>query len=320
MGATESDLHLNQFLTNVAIGYRRTGFIADLIAPVVPVAKLKDTYPIWSQADQWARPDTTRAPGTQAKTSVQGVSSDYYSCKNRAQKTPITLEMKANMDPVFVQGMYAGRAKYVTGLMQTDWEYRVAMQCFSITNVGTTVGVTTNWGLGGAVPLDNVFALMDYVTNMTGQKPNNLIFGNAAWNQFRRHASVRNIVFGSGYKQGLATKQQVAEIFEVEKVLVGEAFYNSAAEGHAASLQVLWGPHVWAYYAPANPSLEDPTWQYSFRWTQPGVPNMAAEFHPYDAKIKAEEVEVGYYQDEKIVGKNYAARLDTVNVNTTGGI
>jgi len=30
---------------------------------------------------------------------------------------------------------------------------------------------------------------------------------------------------------------------------------------------------------------------------------MTVEVHPFDRKIKAEEVEVGYYQDEKVVSK-----------------
>jgi hypothetical protein len=40
---------------------------------------------------------------------------------------------------------------------------------------------------------------------------------------------------------------------------------------------------------------------------------MTAERHPYDTKIKSEEVEIGYYQDEKITASEYGFLLVAVN-------
>jgi hypothetical protein len=43
---------------------------------------------------------------------------------------------------------------------------------------------------------------------------------------------------------------------------------------------------------------------------------MQAERHPFDPKTKSEEVEVGYYQDEKITGSDYSFLLTAVNSST----
>jgi hypothetical protein len=55
---------------------------------------------------------------------------------------------------------------------------------------------------------------------------------------------------------------------------------------------------------------------YSYRWAAGGLPNMQAERHPFDPKTKSEEVEVGYYQDEKITGSDYSFLLTAVNSST----
>ena len=48
---------------------------------------------------------------------------------------------------------------------------------------------------------------------------------------------------------------------------------------------------------------------------KPGDP-VPAERHPFDAKTKTEEVEVGYYQDERITGSEYGFLLLAVNSST----
>jgi hypothetical protein len=42
---------------------------------------------------------------------------------------------------------------------------------------------------------------------------------------------------------------------------------------------------------------------------------MQVERHPYNTKTKSEEVEVGYYQDEKITGADYSFLITNVNSN-----
>jgi hypothetical protein len=40
---------------------------------------------------------------------------------------------------------------------------------------------------------------------------------------------------------------------------------------------------------------------------------MEAEVHPYDRKTKSEEVELGYYQDEKIVASELSYLITDCN-------
>jgi hypothetical protein len=43
---------------------------------------------------------------------------------------------------------------------------------------------------------------------------------------------------------GVASKQAVADLLELDAIHVGESFYNSAKKGQAASYARLWGKHA----------------------------------------------------------------------------
>jgi len=58
--STGRDLHVDNWLSKVAINYRPPGMIADLIAPIVNVAKETDKYPVFSRKEAFSLEDATR--------------------------------------------------------------------------------------------------------------------------------------------------------------------------------------------------------------------------------------------------------------------
>ena len=311
-GATGHDLHLDQHLSNIAIDYEPKGMIADVIAPVVGVPKQSDNYPIWDHADVFRVEDDKRAPGTEANKIERGVSSETYFADNYALKMPLNLEDRENMDPAFVGHMREGRVKYIKSKLMLSWEKRTAELCTSGSNVGSYATVSSDWievRNSYSVPLDDCWTAIYNVADATGYRPNKCIMGDTAWRYFRKHADVIDIIHGNTGNKGekgarYATKENFKAIFELDDFHVGAAYYNSGGEGQDASLSLLWGDYVLWYYAPDKPSIEEPSFMYSFRWNKPGLPNMIAERHPFDPKTKSEEIELGYYQDEKITAKN----------------
>lgn len=312
MGATSHDLHIDQLLTNMAIGYRPEGFIADMIFPTVQVGKQSDLYSIFSRADALRRQDTKRAPGTRAKQIHRDVSSDSYFANNYALSMALVLEDKANMDPIFVSQLANKRAQYILDHLLLDWEVRVASQVTSTSNVGSSSSVGSAWN-GAGDPLGDVNQAIDNVYDSTGKAPNRVTFGLPAWRAFRRDATVRNLIFGVDNGGMYPSRQQVADLLEVEHVLVGGGFRNTGEEGVAESLTNIWNDNCLVSYAPNNPDVEVPSFGYNFRWSAPGLPEMVVERHPYDSRTKSEDIEAGYYQDEKITGSDYAFLITGVN-------
>lgn len=324
--STGKDLHVDQHLTNIAINYRPQNLIADMIAPVVPVNKQSDSYPIFSRHEAFAIESTIRAPKTEAKKITRSVSSAKYDAKNYALGSDVSIEDQANMDDAYRFELDIGATRYLIGKLGLDWERRVTALAVTTASVGSVFVCNSIWGASGANagdPIIQTFQLIEHVHGTTGQRPNSLWFGWKAWNRFRRNYHARNFLNGVNNGGGVVRREQITSLFEVSKVIVSEALYHSVNEAHVNSFPIAnaMEDQLIAYFAPSAPSREDPSWFYSFRWQNPTLPAPLSVFrHPYDSRKQMDTIEAGYYQDEIVVGADYAGRLITTAASGTAGL
>lgn len=310
MGFTGRDVHIDVPLSNVAIAYRPEGMIADQIAPIVPVPKQSDAYYVWNQADAFRAEDDKRAPGTEANVMARNMSSGTFYCLNYALKERTPYEDLRNADASFVFLSRQARAEAVKDKLMLNMEYRVAMQCTSGSNVGSYSTVASAWTTfttGNSDPIANINTAINNVEDSTGYRPNSMIIGSYAWRLLRQHADMILRTFGYQTTGGgrVVTINHVKSLFELDRVLVGGAYYNTADEGQTMSLSQLWHDNVLVYYAPMTPRIDKPSFMYGFRWNAVQGMNMQAEVFQLP-RAKAEEVQLGYYQDEKITATNLA--------------
>ena len=315
--STGRDLHVDRLLSQMAIGFMENDTIAGTIAPTVTVDKQSDMYSVFSRADALRTENDKRSPGTEANKITRTISSDTYFAHNYALKAQITLEDRENADPVFRQNLWNDNAAYVTRKLQLAWEVRVAALAFNASNVGSSAGVASEWDAAASSdPIGDIQTAMDNAEDTTGTRPNRIILGNDAWRSLRRNNQILNRLFGTNNGGGFPTREQVANLLDIPHIHVGNAYRNTANEAQAETLAKVWGDNVLLAYTPEAPSRDLPSFMYSFRWATGGLPNMQAERHPFDPKTKTEEVEVGYYQDEKVTGAEYAFLLLAVNSST----
>jgi len=88
--------------------------------------------------------------------------------------------------------------------------------------------------------------------------PNTMTMGRAVWSKLSSHPKVVNAVKGNLTNAGIITIQQFQEMFAdygIKRVLVGDAFYNTARPGQATNLARAWGKHISLTYVNsiANP-------------------------------------------------------------------
>ncbi|MDH4120434.1 MAG: major capsid protein [Deltaproteobacteria bacterium] len=311
-------VHVDQHLSNVALNYRPAGFIASSVLPTVLVPKQSDTYVIFEQDDLFRQERTLRARGGEANKTHTRVSSAGFYCVNYALKSDVTLEDRANADPLFVRQFEEGRVMRLQDGLFLDWETRLADLLTTPSNVGSFKAVGSSWtDHVNADPLTDLLTAVDNVETATGFRPNRVLFSGTAWRHFRRSTKVVNRavnphVSGGG---GYPSVSQAEDLLEM-KVLVGNAWRNTAQEGLPINLKQIWGDHVVVYYAPDQPSMETPSFGYNFRWSSSEVPNMQVERHPYDPRRKCTEVEIGYYQDEVITAKPLGFLVSNVTSST----
>lgn len=311
-------LHIDHHLSNMAINYRPQGFIADRIFPTVQVPKQSDTYVVFEQGDLFRRENTRRSRGGEANKIHSRVSSASFYCENYALKADVTLEDRANADPIFVQHFEEGRVMRVQDALFLDWELRLAGQVTNPANVGSSTAVGSAWtDYAASDPLGDLWTAVDNVEVATGYRPNRVLFSGTAWRNFRRNAKVIDKAANPNVNAGglYPSATQVEDLLEMN-VMVGNAWHNTAEEGLGLNLSQVWGDHVLVYYAPEQPSMETPSFGYGFRWNAAGLPNMQVERHPFDSRRHAAEVEIGYYQDEVVTAKPLGFLISNVTSST----
>jgi hypothetical protein len=314
--STGRDLHVDVPLSNVVVGRRPEGFIADQLLPITPVSKQSDIFYKYNHGHNRRHEVnlSARAPGTEAKKIHTTVTSDTYFAPNYALGTDWPVEDEVNADEV-LQWAEAS-AINVTDRLLVDYELRIADLAVTSANVQTVTAINTAWSnTTGSRPLDDIVTEVENFRQASGLRPNIAIVPEQVMTHLRRNDQLRDVLFGD--RGGLVTETQLAQLIGVQRILVPAAQVNTFAEteteNNSFSLADAWGNHFWLAKVNLLSGRYTDTWLNAFRWTSPllGVP-WAVQRHPFDAKKKIFELEVGYYQAEKVISNDLAIRVQSV--------
>jgi hypothetical protein len=314
--STGRDLHVDVPLSNIVVGRRPEGFIADQLLPISPVSKQSDIYYKFNHGEgrRYEPNLTARAPGTAPRKVHMTVSSDTYFAPNYALGTDMVVEDIVNADEVL--GWAESNALFLTDRLMMDYENRVAALAVSTTAVHTVTTVSTAWSnKTGSSPLDDMLDEVENFRQYSGSKPNLAIIPEQVMTHLRRSDQLRDILFGD--RGGLVQDGQIASLIGVDRVLVPMAQVNTFGETETIngswSLADIWGSHMWLAKVNLLAGRYTDTWLNAFRWTSPllGVP-FAVQRHPFDAKRHKFEMDVGYYQTEKVISTDLAIRVASV--------
>ena len=303
---TGKELHINVPLSNIAINYQDTIDLAGVIAPIVRVQKQADSYYKFSVAEAYAIENDVRAPGTEPNRITRSVTSETYFCKNYALADFLTYEDAVNVDAGLILTSRESRTRWLKRKLIQGNNYRLSLQCTSGSNVGSYSAVGSNWSdgtTGHSAPYTDIKTAINNVCGVIGEEYRNdltIVFGKTAWQEYRDHADIRTLVYGTagtGPNGRIVKQEQVKELHEVKRVYVANAMYNTVQEGQTASLSCMWDVDVLICYTPDQPSIDVPSFMYTFMW--PRVMDMQAMIHQVPRSYR-EDIHVGWYLDNKI--------------------
>jgi hypothetical protein len=284
-------LHVDKNLTNYAIGYKTTRGWSDNFLRTTPVAKQSDLFPVFSQADLWRRDDATAGRGAELNRVTVNVSSDAYLAK------------KANADDIY--RLETNQVEIIMDKLKMDEDIRIASLTTNTSNVGCASNVASSWSdYSNSDPFGDVNTHIDHVHLGTGYRPNTIVFGVTPFKSITRNNKIINKIRETGVDGGGidATLADLARLFNVERCVLAEGFYNSGEEGQALSLTEVFGDHVFVGYIEDRPNGQKPTWGTKFRWQNPNLPSpMAVQRIPMNMNNGCAAVQAMYYQDEKVV-------------------
>ncbi len=255
-----SSLYQSPLLSQVAVDFKNREYVADQILTPVSVPNLQGQYLVWDQGVTFKDPQTKMA---------QDASPGMLDLK--ATKSSFTLSIHAQaafVDPLEVSQAPEAQvramkvAKLANAiLLRRELDVAAQLTSTSVLTSNTTLAGVTQWSdYTNSDPINAIAVQADALP----RRPNVFIAGRDVITKLRMHPKVLSAI---QYTQtgGMAPLDALAALFEVDKIIIGDAFKDTAGEGLAASKSRIWGKDaILAYVDPSPPSpiMDQPTLGY----------------------------------------------------------
>lgn len=260
--ATQAPFPINPALTAIALSYRNEALIADMVLPRVGVSVDSFKYYKMNKDEAFTVPDTKIGRKSEANVVEFGGVEVTDSTADYGLKDIIPLQDIRNAQGTPFDPM--GQASLnLSRLVQLDRELRVSGIVFNAANYAAankaTLSGNAQWSdYTNSNPLSEILTKFDSML----MRPNKLVLGQAVWTTLRQHPRIIEAVKGTGaglQAQGTVSRQQLADLLEIQEVIVGQAFVNGAKKGVAPSYARCWGKFALAMYTEPVTSTQSAT-------------------------------------------------------------
>ena len=284
------NVHTDKILTNISIQYRNAAFVGTQLMPIVSVKKKSDVYYIYdSKGTRFRIPQTLRAPKTESKTVDWKVSTDNYNCNEYALNDLIDDIERDNADKPL--NLEVDTVEFLTDIIQLGLEMRIKTVVEAALSGHTP---ETKWSTPATSdPITDIENGKKAIHAVIFKRPNVLLLGQSVYDVLKHHPDILERI--KYVQKGVITAELLASVFEVEKVIIGAAGYNTAKEGKTASYSYLWGKNAILAYVEPRPGIKKFSLGYTFQ---------SKKFQTRRARIETKHsdwFEVGDIETEKMV-------------------
>lgn len=249
---------VDPFQTAIAIAYRNKNNIADSVLPRIAVGKRSFKYLEHDLAEGFTIPDTKvgrkSAPTEASFTATEKTDSVVdFGLDDKIPQDDID-DAPDNFDP------QTHSTESLSNLILLDREVRTAALVFDpnvyVTDQKKVLSGSSQWNdYASSDPLTELMHALDVPL----MRPNTMTIGRKAFSRLAMHPIIVKAVHGNSGDAGVATRQQIADLLELDAIYVGEGFVNTARKGQGANLVRVWGDHVSLTYIDASARPESGT-------------------------------------------------------------
>lgn len=326
MQPTPGDVHVNTPLTNISIAYLQNAanFVAAQVFPNIPVGKQSDRYYTYERGDFNRDEMEERAPGTESAGSGYRLDNTptYYAPVYAFHKD-IPDQVRSNADAMLNQDREA--VAFVTHKALIKREKIWASRYFgsgiwtnNITGVASapSAGQVLRWNDANSNPIEDVRLGKRVVLESTGFVPNTLVLGRAVFDALLDQPDIIDrIKYGqTAGAPAMASRDSLARLFEVDRILVSDAIENTAKEGQNATHSFIMGKKALLCYSAPSPGLMTPSAGYTFSWTgHLGAGNEGNRIKQFRLEqLASDRVEIEMAFDCKLVAADLGYFWDTI--------
>lgn len=306
-------VHIDAALTNLSVAYRNNEFIAEQLAPRVAVRKQSDRYYTYDGNREALRTTADlRSPGSIAGEVDYTLSSDSYYCEDHALSSAIPDEERENADPAIQPDM--DRTEFLTERILLNQEVALEQMMRTTTAIEEVgVGPGEDWTSDSSDPIALVQDARLQVFAGCQRRANVMVLPSAAYEALRVHPAIIDRIKYSSL--GVVTADLLAQLFDVDRVLVPRSYVNTATAGNPPTVTELWQPNVYLLHVAPRPGLKQVTFASTFVWNgMPGAAEGTLVERWRDSSRKADIVRVQKYYDTKIIAPGAAVRIGSVVV------
>jgi len=276
----------NNYLTNLSVAHFQPDdwFVSPFVFPILPVQLSTSYYYKFNKADL-ARDNVQRKPEFgKVRPMIFGTDKEIYSCEvdqviigldqirsqdysragtpgisdpRRAKVRLATEQMKLHMDRVFAEGFFKA------GVWSTEYEGK-----------SSTPGSGEFWKFDNANfdPINFFGGLRTKMMQNGRRKPNVLALGVEAYEGLKQNPDILDRVKYSGSTANPATINQnvLAQLLEIDRVVVLNSVYNAGALGVEDMQFVCDSKAALLCYAAPNPGIDIATAGMTFAWDMLG--------------------------------------------------
>lgn len=251
---------INASATAVAQAYVQAELVADQVLTRVPVDTQKFSYNVYNKEDGFTVPPTEVGRKGKPAEVEFGSSEQTSMTVDHGLDTPIpNIDIK-NWEGARKNGnttvvdprLRATRA--LTQCLLTRREKRVADLVTNVNNYGVdnkiVLSGTSQWS--DYVNSDPSRAIPDVLDNLF-MRPTDWVMGRKVWSYLSRHPKICAAVFKNATNNGLVTRAQFAELFEMKNLpIIGEGWMNTAQKGQPVNMQRIWGNDMLVFHKDMN--------------------------------------------------------------------
>ena len=239
--AQQKPFPIDPELTAIAINYRNKQNIADQVMPrISPLGKEEFKYFKYNLKDGFTVPDTKvgrRSQVNEIEFTGEEVdsSTDDYGLEDPIPQVDIDSAMGSQHNPL------QRSTEMLTDIIDLGREVRVANIVMNTASYApTNVQVLTAADKIDAFTTSDPLEMLEDALNQMVMRANTAVLPQGVWSVLRRHPKINKAVNANSGDTGLATLHAVAEMLELEQILIGRSWANVANIGQAPDLQRAW--------------------------------------------------------------------------------
>jgi hypothetical protein len=288
----------------------RAGYIATQVLPVMSVASQAGNFGKIPLEQLLQQRETRRAPGAGYARGNWTFDKATYATEEHGAEEPVD-DREARMYAEYFDAEQVSTMRAFSSVLRNA-EQRVANAVFNATTwtgSGLTTAITNEWDknhTSDAVPIDDVEAAVNKVYDASGLWPNALIINRKVFRNLRNLEQIIERInsegAGNASKPSDITAAMLAQVFDLDFVIVAGTSRNSAKEGQAATPVQIWdSEYAMVCKIATSSDMREPCIGRTFHWSADGS-SLGGTVESYrDETVRGNVIRVRHDVDEVIL-------------------